>query len=168
MDDNDYNPSYLSCHDSGSLNEERQNNDDIKAWDSANEYLFSALRLTITGAARSVLLKFEQTNGRPGDGRYAWLALKNKYQNTSRKCKRTLLILRRLDNSVMRSDVDLDVFLSDVLQLRDELNDLGNVVSNERLATIILDELPKDVYSTIKLQLTTSELSASTPISGRL
>ena len=132
MDDNDSNPNYLSCHDSGSLNEERQNNDDIKAWDSANEYLFSALRVTITGAARSVLLKFEQKNGRPGDGRHAWLALKNKYQNTSRKCKRTLLILRLLDNSVMRSDVDLDVFLSDVLQLRDELNDLGNVVSNEQ------------------------------------
>ena len=41
--------------------EEREpsNVDDIKAWDSANEHLFSVLRLTTTGAARSVLLQFE-------------------------------------------------------------------------------------------------------------
>ena len=35
------------------------NGDDIEAWDTASEHLFSVLRLTTTGAARSVLLKFE-------------------------------------------------------------------------------------------------------------
>ena len=35
---------------------EPSNVDDIKAWDSANEDLFSVLRLTTTGAARSVLV----------------------------------------------------------------------------------------------------------------
>ena len=35
---------------------EPSNSDDINAWDSANEHLFSVLRLTTTGAARSVLL----------------------------------------------------------------------------------------------------------------
>ena len=38
---------------------EPSNVDDIKAWDSANERLLSVLRLTTTGAARSVLLQFE-------------------------------------------------------------------------------------------------------------
>ena len=52
----------------------------------------------------------------------------------------------------MRSDIDPDVFLSEVFQLRDELSDLGKVVSNERLATIILDALPEEMYTTIKLQ----------------
>ena len=35
---------------------EPSNVDDIKTWDSANEHMFSVLRLTATGAARSVLL----------------------------------------------------------------------------------------------------------------
>ena len=59
LGDNDSNSSDVSGHDSGSLNKP-QNNDDIKAWDSANEHLFSVLRLTTTGTGRSVLLKFEQ------------------------------------------------------------------------------------------------------------
>ena len=46
----------------------------------------------------------------------------------------------------MRSDVDPDVFLSDVCQLRDELDDLGETVTDERLATIILDALPEEMY----------------------
>ena len=41
----------------------------------------------------------------------------------------------------MRSDIDPDVFLSEVFQLLDELNDyLGETVTDERLTTIILDE----------------------------
>ena len=60
FDDNDSNPTDVSGHDSGSLNEEPQNSDDIKAWNSENEHLFSVLRLTTAGAARSVLLKFER------------------------------------------------------------------------------------------------------------
>ena len=43
--------------------------DDIKARKSANEYLFNVLRLTTTGAARSVLLQFKPKYGRPGDGK---------------------------------------------------------------------------------------------------
>ena len=35
----------------------------IKAWDSANEHLFNVLRLTTTGAARSVMLQFETKYG---------------------------------------------------------------------------------------------------------
>ena len=73
--------------------------DDIKAWDPASEYLFSVLRLTRTGAARSVLLQFEPKYGRPEDGKQAWLALQSKYQNNSRQRRRTLL--RRLYNSMM-------------------------------------------------------------------
>ena len=131
-DDNGSNLSDVSGHDSGSLNEEPQKSD-IKAWGSATGYLFGVLRLTTPGAARSVLLKFD--NGRPGGDRQAWLALKNKYQNTSRQRRRTLL--RHLDNSVMRSDIDLDMFLSEVFQLCDKLSDLREAVSDERLTTII-------------------------------
>ena len=43
----------------------------------------------------------------------------------------------------MRSDTDPDVFLSEVFQFRDELNDLGEAVTDERLTKI---------YSTVKKQ----------------
>ena len=36
---------------------------------------------------------------------------------------------------MMRSDIDPDVFLSEAFQLRDELSDLGEAVSDERLIT---------------------------------
>ena len=54
----------------------------------------------------------------------------------------------------MRSDIDLDGFLSEVLQLRDKLSDLGEVVSNERLTIIILDVLSEEKYATIKVPST--------------
>ena len=130
-----------SDDDTGNIDErEHSDVDDIKAWNSANEHLFSVLRLTTTGAARSVLLQFELKYNRPGDGKRAWLALQSKYQNNSRQRRRTLL--RLLDNSVMKPDTDPDVFLSEINQIRDELSVLDETVSTERLTTIILDALP--------------------------
>ena len=150
IDDNDSNPSEVSAVGSRNSDQEPSNSDDIEAWDTANEHLFSVLRLTTTAAARSVLFRFEPKNGQPGNGREVWLALKNKYQNTSRHGRITLL--RRLDNSVMRSDIDPDVFLSEVFLLRDELGDPGETLTDERLTTIILDALPDEIYSTIEIQ----------------
>ena len=96
-------------------------------------------------------MKFEPRNVQPGNSREAWLALKNKCQNTSRqRSMRTLL--RLLDDSIMRPDIDSDVFLSEVFQLCDELNDLSEALTYERLTTIILDTLPEDMYSTVKMQ----------------
>ena len=70
---------------------EPSNVDDIKAWNSANAHLFTALILTTTGVARSVLLEFEPKCGRrPGDGKQACLALQSKYQNNSRQRRRTV------------------------------------------------------------------------------
>ena len=55
-----------SDDDTGYIDEHEPSNvDDIKAWDSANEHLFTVLRLTTTGVARSVLLQFEPKYGRP-------------------------------------------------------------------------------------------------------
>ena len=150
INDNDYsNLSEVSAVGSPNSNEQPSNSDNIEAWDTANEHLFS-VRLTTLGPARSVLLKFEQKNGQPRNGREAWLASKNKYHTTSRQRRRTLL--RRLDNSVMRSDIDPDAFLSNVFQLRDELDDLGEIVTGERLTTINLDALLEEMYSTVKMQ----------------
>ena len=67
--DDGFNPSDVRRHDSGSLNDEPQNSDYIKAWYLVNERLFSVYSLSTTGAVRSVLLKFELRNGQPGNGR---------------------------------------------------------------------------------------------------
>ena len=60
--------------------------------------------------------------------------------------------MRRLHNSVMKPDTDTDVFMSEMNQIRDELGVFGETVSTERLTTIILDALPAEMYSTVKLE----------------
>ena len=52
----------------------------------------------------------------------------------------------------MRFNIDHDVFLSEGFQLRNELSDLGEVVSNEHLTTFILDALLEGSYSKLKVQ----------------
>ena len=39
-----------------------------------------------------------------------------------------------------------------MFQLRDELKDLGETVTDERLTTTILDALPEEMYFTVKRQ----------------
>ena len=51
-----------------------------------------------------------------------------------------------------RSNIDPDVLLFEVFQLRDKLSDLGEAVSDERLITVILDALPEEMYSTVEMQ----------------
>ena len=53
---------------------------------------------------------------------------------------------------MIKPDTDPDVFLSEINQIRDELDVLGETVSTERLTTIILDALPAEMYSTVKLE----------------
>ena len=52
----------------------------------------------------------------------------------------------------MKPDTDPNVFLSEINQVRDELGVLDETVSTERLTTIILDALPAEKYSTVKLE----------------
>ena len=78
LDDNESSPGEVSAHGSRNSYKGPHNRDDVKTLDTANETIFSILRLTTTGAARGVLLKFEPRHGQPGNGRQAWLSLKNK------------------------------------------------------------------------------------------
>ena len=52
----------------------------------------------------------------------------------------------------MGSNINPDVILSEVFQLRHELNDLGEAVTGECLTTIILHALPEEMYSRVKIQ----------------
>ena len=53
---------------------------------------------------------------------------------------------------MVKPDSDPDVFLSTTNQIRDELGVLDETISMEPLTTIILDALPAEMYSTIKLE----------------
>ena len=55
---------------------------------------------------------------------------------------------------MMKPDTDRDVFLSEICQIRNELIVLDEAASTERLPTIILDALPAEMYSTVKLEAT--------------
>ena len=87
FNDNGSSPCKVTYHGSHNSYEESHNSNSTKVWDSANEHLFCVLILNTPGAARRVLLNFEPRNDQPGNGKQAWLALKNKYQNTSRQCR---------------------------------------------------------------------------------
>ena len=55
----------------------------------------------------------------------------------------------------MKTDADPNIiFMSEIYQLRNRFSDLDEVVSTERLATIIPDALPAEKYSIIKIQAT--------------
>ena len=53
----------------------------------------------------------------------------------------------------MTADNDLDVFPTEAYQLRDELSDLDEVTSTQRLTTIILGALPAEKSTAIKFQV---------------
>ena len=53
---------------------------------------------------------------------------------------------------MMKPDTHADVFLSKINQIRDELSVLDETISTERLTIIILDALPAEIYSTVKLE----------------
>ena len=52
----------------------------------------------------------------------------------------------------MKNDTDPDVFPSKINQVRNKLSDSKEVVSTEHLTTVILDALPAEKCSTIKLE----------------
>ena len=53
----------------------------------------------------------------------------------------------------MKANTDPDVFPLDMDQLRDKLSNCDEVISTEHSTTTILDALPAEKYSTIKLEV---------------
>ena len=53
---------------------------------------------------------------------------------------------------MMKPDTDPDLFLSEMHHIRDELGVLDETGPIEHLTTIILDALPAEIYSTVKLE----------------
>ena len=80
------------------------------------------------------------------------LGLLHRVSTTINHRQRRRTLLRCVCNSVMKADTDPDVFLSEMFQLGDELCDLDDVGSIERLTVMIVDASPDGKYSTIKLQ----------------
>ncbi|CAM9895274.1 unnamed protein product, partial [Sphacelaria rigidula] len=81
------------------------------------------------------------------NGKRAWEALISKYQNSSKQ--RIRILMRELNNVSMSPGQDLDTFLSKVYQLRDELDNVGEAISEERLTDIVIEGLTSE-YDLIK------------------
>ena len=93
FNDDDSNPTEVTGHSLGSLNEEPHNSDAIKAGGSANERLFSGLRLISTDAARSVVWRFEPKYSQPADGKGSACVKKHKSEHLSPAQTSTFVLL---------------------------------------------------------------------------
>ena len=120
---------------------------DLENWDRCNEQLFNVLYLSTTGPAASYLLRYQPKGSERPNGIRAWEALISKYQNSSKQ--RIRILMRELNSTSMSPGQDPDTFLSRVYQLRDELENAGETVSEERLTDIVLEGLTSD-YAMIK------------------
>ena len=93
FDNDDYNPTEVTGHNLGSLIDEPHNSDAIKAGGSANERLFSGLRLPSTDAARSVVWRFEPMYSQPADGKGLSCVKKQKSEHLSSAQTSTFVLL---------------------------------------------------------------------------
>ncbi len=122
---------------------------EIKEWEKNNAALYSVLYLVTSGAARCLLRQFENKKDRKADGRGAWLALQNKYENMSSHRRQALMA--RLANSRMEEGSDPDIFFSKIDQLCDELEVMDEHVSKHRKMDIIMSGMPAE-YDLIRFQ----------------
>ncbi|CAM9443992.1 unnamed protein product, partial [Sphacelaria rigidula] len=81
------------------------------------------------------------------NGKRAWEASISKYQNSLKQ--RMRIFMRELNNVTMSPEQDPDSFLSKGYQLRDELDNVGKVISEERLTDIVIEDLTSE-YDLIK------------------
>ena len=86
--------------------------------------------------------KFEPKIGKRANGQEAWRALLVKYKNNSKQRRRTLM--RKLDNSTMEDGQDPDVFFVQVEQLADDLENMGEPISNHRAMDSILSGMTNE------------------------
>ena len=119
-------------------------------WDNTNERLYSVLFLCTKGAAASLVKRFRPRHDQQGDGLKVWVALKEKYQpNSAQRCR---ALINDLNNLTMQEGTDPEVFITDAWDLKYQLEDLGEPVTETRLADIILHGLPPS-YDILRAQL---------------
>eukprot|EP00752_Nemacystus_decipiens_P006651 g5979.t1 len=145
----DTSPADSTSRPSRSLFSTPLNASEIKVWEKNNAALYSVLYLVTSGAARCLLRKFETKKDQKADGRGAWLALKNKYENMSSHRRQALMA--RLANSRMEEGSDPDIFFSKIDQLCDELEVMDESVSKHRKMDIIMSGMPAE-YDLIRFQ----------------
>ncbi|CAM9207672.1 unnamed protein product, partial [Sphacelaria rigidula] len=71
-----------------------------------------------------------------------WEALIPKFQNSSKQ--RIRILMRELNNVTMSPGRDPYTFLSKLYQLRDKLDNVGEVISEERLTEIVIEGLTSE------------------------
>ncbi|CAN0485661.1 unnamed protein product, partial [Hapterophycus canaliculatus] len=131
------------------------NRDEIRQWHIENRMLGTFLSMCTTGAAKKFLAKFKPKKGMMSNGILAWEALVTKHRNPSRQRQR--ILTKKLMNMTMSADQDPDAFLQEMSELRDELHEMGSVMSDNKFMDIILECLPDSLYSGIKYEAKTKD-----------
>ena len=121
-----------------------------RTWTQANQDLWSVLLLTTSGSANNVVKKFEgkrQEDG-AGNGQAAWEALTEKYNSHTKEARRACH--EKLVNTKMEPGQDPDDLFFVLDGCRDLLEDMGQMVHDERYEDIILQALPAE-YERVRI-----------------
>ena len=113
-----------------------------RTWKQANQDLWSVLFLTTSGSANNVVKRFEgkQPEDGIGNGQAALEALRGKYNSHTKGARRAChekLVTTRMDPGQDSDDI---FFILD--ECRQQLEDMGESVHDERYEDIILQALP--------------------------
>ena len=110
----------------------------------AQQYLWSAPRLTTSRSANNTVKMFEgkRPEDGSGHGQLAWKALTDKYNGHTMEAKRACH--EKLVNTKMEPGQDPDDFFFVLDECRDLLEEMGHTVHDERYEDIILQALPPE------------------------
>ena len=114
---------------------------ELGRWDAYNNQLYSVLFLSIKGAVNGFLICFARrpNSGQQPDGQVAWEAMAEK--DLSSIMQRRRILMRKLTGMVMRPNQDLDEYLTEVFQQRDELEHISESCTEAHIFSFILQHL---------------------------
>ena len=122
----------------------------IQRWKRACETLFSVLYLVSSGPAATLVRQYEDITsaGVLGQGQKAWNALYTKFNSNSKEARRACY--ENLVNFRMEQGQDPDDYTIKLTEIRGQLHEMGEKVSDERFEDILLQGLTDD-YEFVKM-----------------
>ena len=81
------------------------------------------------------ILRYKPKSGEIPNGKAAWDCMIAKYQNSTRQWSR--ILKNQLVSMVMSDGQDLDVFIKEIYQLRDDLVEMGEVINDDSLLCLL-------------------------------
>ena len=114
----------------------------VATWERAKENFFSILFFTTERFANNVVKKHMGKTGQDGvgNGQALWSALEEKYNSHTKEARRAYH--EKLHSTKMKSDDAYDHCRYTMDGFRERLEDMGQLVPDERYEDVILEALP--------------------------